>query len=57
MSAYVSVDWTAAAVAVVAVVVDVVAGDVGGKVARVATVTRSGFRGSSIRPNNSILLT
>ena len=47
--------WTAAAVAVVAVVDVVVAGDVGGKVDRVATVTSSGFLGSSIRPNSSFL--
>ena len=55
-STYVSVDWTAAAVAVVAAVVVVVALDVGGKVDRVATVTSSGFLGSSILPTISSLV-
>ena len=52
---YVSVVWTAAAVAVVTavVVVVVVALDVGGKVDRVATVTKSGSLGSSILPTKS----
>ena len=54
---YVSVVWTAAAVAVVTAVVVVVARDVGGKVDRVATVTRSGSLGSSILPTISALTT
>ena len=50
---YVSVVWTAAAVAVVTAVAVVVALDVGGKVDKVATVTKSGSLGSSILPTKS----
>ena len=49
---HVSSDWPAAVVCVSGVVG---CGEVGGKVERVATVTRAGSRGSSITPNSSFL--